>query len=396
MPSSIHRPPQLFRIAIILLSISLISCSQTTQQFSLNSGWDSFSGFWDDERPIQQEVVKKKKLINPFLAGLSEDEIRKVKNEAWRVYGLHWNGVATRSRYVRQPLIETLDHYGYPRELQMVPVVESSYDPYAYSSVGAAGLWQLMPVTAGDLKIKSDRYFDGRRDIRTSTRGAAKYLTRQYRRFGSWEMAFAAYHLGPSAVQRRLDRRPWTPADGLRKMPLPPITKTYIRHILGLIALHEEGRLSFPKPYPTENITVQAPFDIDALQQKAELPKNQIFRFNPQLALNHYMDKKPKTLVLRISKIRVHKVKQSIPKTPTKHMSVGIEKGENLYQISRRYNTSVRLVRANNPGIKVQLQADIKLRLPLKLVKRKGAEENPMIKPISKTRMVASNSGTHI
>jgi len=385
----------LFRATIVILAMSLISCSQT-QQMSLKDGWGSFGSFWGDEKPVQQVAVKKTEPINPFLAGLSESEIKKLRDEAWRVYGLHWKGVATRSRYVRQPLIETLDAHGYPRELQMVPVVESSYDPYAYSSVGASGLWQLMPMTASDLKVKSDRYFDGRRDIRSSTRGAAKYLTRQYRRFGNWEMAFAAYHLGPSAVQRRLDRRPWKPTDGLRSMPLPPITKTYIRHILGLIILHKEGLVSFPAPYATESITVQAPFDIDALQQKAELPTNQIFRFNPELKLNHYLDAEPTTLKLRISKTRINKVRKNLPSNPTEHMAVTVAKGESLYQISRRYNTTARLVRANNPGINTQLANTTKLRLPLKVVKRKGAEENPMIKPVSRQKMVADNSGTRI
>jgi len=385
----------IFRATIILLSMSLISCTQS-QQMSLKGDWSPFSSFWENEKPVQQEVVKQPKKTNPFLAGLSDAEIKKVKDEAWRLYGRHWKGVAKRSQYVRQPLIETLDRYGYPRELQMVPVVESSYDPYAYSSVGASGLWQLMPVTASDLKIKSDQYLDGRRDIRSSTRGAAKYLTRQYRRFGSWEMAFAAYHLGPTAVQRRLDRRPWKPEDGLRAMPLPPITKTYIRHILGLIALHEEGLLSFPKPFATENITVQIPVDIDLLQQKSGLPKNQIFRLNPKLVLNHYLYQKPKTLVLRISKIRINRVKESIRNNPAKQMSVTIVKSESLYQISRRYNTSIRLVRANNPGITMHPEAGQKIVLPFNVVKRSGAEANPMIKPVSRAKLLADNSAARI
>ncbi len=367
----------------MMATMSLISCAQF-QQPEVNA-----------EKTVQQKTVQVKQ-SNQFLVNLTDREIKNLKNEAWHVYGKHWKPVATRSQYVRQPLIETLDRYNYPRELQMVPVVESSYDPYAYSTVGAAGLWQLMPVTASELNIQNSKYFDGRREIRTSTRAAAKYLTRQYRRFGNWEMALAAYHLGPTAVQRRLDRRPWKPADGLRAMPLPPITKTYIRHIIGLIALHEDGLISFPKPFRTETLKVQTPIDIDALQAKAELPENQIFRFNPELRLNQYVDRKPKTLTLRISKSRVKKVKESIASTTRSHMTITIAKGESLDEISNRYNTSVQLVRANNPGIEVPLEAGQELRLPVKLIKRLDAEENPMLKPVSKQKMMADNSGPRI
>ncbi|OIO68957.1 MAG: lytic murein transglycosylase [Zetaproteobacteria bacterium CG1_02_53_45] len=319
-----------------------------------------------------------------------------MKNEAWQAYGRHWKPVASRSQYVRQPLIETLDHFGYPRELQMVPVVESSYDPYVISSVGATGLWQLMPETASDLDVNQNKYFDGRRDIRASTRAAAKYLTRQYRRFGNWEMALAAYHLGPTAVQRRLDRHPWKPADGLRTMPLPPITKTYIRQIIGLIALQKDGLISFPKPFATETIKVQTPIDINALQEKAELPEHQIFRLNPKLRLNQYVDGKPETLSLRISKSRLQKVKQSLASTSNNHMQVTVASGENLDDISKRYNTSIQQVRASNPDIEVPLKAGQKLRLPVKLIKRFEAEGNPMLKPVSRQKLVADNSGPRI
>ena len=316
----------------------------------MDSAWPSFSNLWNsDEKAELAEQQRLKKLIeadienrenrSQFLAGLSDHEVESIKKEAWREYGRFWRGVATRSRYVRQPLIETLDKVGAPRELQMVPVVESSYNPYVVSSVGATGLWQLMPVTADDMRVKSDRYFDGRRDIKSSTKGAAKYLTKQYRRFGNWPMAFAAYHLGPNAVQRRLNRRPWQPEDGLKKMPLPPITKTYIRHIIGLIALHDEGSLHFPEPFATKTVKLQTPVDLAHLQELAELPKDQIFRFNPQLKFGQYYDGKPQTIYVRISRVRLKSLKPHISE-PNTHLTIKVGKGENLEMISQRFRTS--------------------------------------------------------
>ena len=377
------------RLSVILLALmTLISCSQVNK-LNLNSEWFSLSPAWNDDKIIEQAMQKefekdvesnKKVEINQFLVGLSERETDSIKREAWTEYGLFWRGVSTRSRYVRQPLLETLDELDAPRELQMVPVVESSYNPYVVSSVGATGLWQLMPETAADMKVKSDTYFDGRRDIRSSTRGAAKYLSKQYRRFGNWPMALAAYHLGPTAVQRRLDRRPWKPEDGLKKMPLPPITKTYIRHILGLIALHDEGEISFPEPYRTQTILLQTPVDIADLQELAELPTNQIFRFNPKLKLNQYYDGKPQLLSLRISQVRLKKLQQHIPEEPIEYLTITVAKGDNIGAISHRFNTSMRTILADNPGIALWPKAGSKLRIHVKLMQQMNPENNPMVK----------------
>ena len=378
---------KLLRYILTLLSLALItSCTQHQTLTTLNSSWSTLSNIWHSEASIQQPTNHKPLELesniqtNAFLVGLSEREINSIKREAWSVYGTFWRGVAGRSRYVRQPLLETLKATNSPIELQMVPVVESSYDPYVVSSVGATGLWQLMPETADDMHVKSDRYFDGRRDIRSSTKGAAKYLAKQYRRFGNWPMAFAAYHLGPNAVQRRLDRRAWKPEDGLRALPLPPITKTYIRHIIGLIALHEAGEISFPEPFPTTTMTLQTPIDLAQLHEKSKLQKNQIFRFNPQLKLNQYYDGKPQTLELRISQIRVKSLQMHLPSEPVKHLTVVVAKGESMNRISKRFSASLFTLVSANPGIRMWPEAGTHLRIPIELMKRINPQNNPMVK----------------
>jgi len=372
------------RFIFMLLSLTLITSCAQLQTPGINRDWSSLTTLWGSDNNIESTQAQVMNSVespaNPFLAGLTDREIGSIKREAWSVYGTFWRGVAGRSRYVRQPLLETLAASGAPRALQMVPVVESSYDPYVVSSVGATGLWQLMPETADDMDVKSDHYIDGRRDIRSSTRGAAKYLTKQYRRFGNWPMAFAAYHLGPSAVQRRLNRRPWQPEDGLKKMPLPPITKTYIRHIIGLIALHEQGGISFPEPFPTQTMTLHTPVDIAQLQKISELPKNQIFRFNPKLKLNQYYDGKPQTLQLRISQIRVKKLQQHIPAGPVDHLTLEVAKGESIGRISKRFRTSPLKIMSANPGISMWPKAGTRLRIPVALMKQAIPQDNPMVK----------------
>jgi len=347
---------------------------------------------YDPQQAVPKEMAELSQIkpINPFLAGLTTEEIRQVKKEALRTYGRDWRVIGIRSQYVRAPLLEALDEINAPQELQIIPVVESSYNPYAESEVGASGLWQLMPQTADDLRIKTTKYFDGRRDIAASTKGAAKFLMRQHRRFGNWPMAFASYHLGPAAVQRRLDRRPWSPGDGLKRMPLPPITKTYIRHILGLIALHEEGRLEFPEPYPTKTIQVQAPVDLAELHEKSNLPEHQIFRFNPKLALAQYYGDKTTKLTLRISLKRVPAIKKHLPEEPPEYTTITVQAGETMQDICNTYGASINTIRKANPGLPpVRLVTGQKIRIPTQLLSDAHAESNPLAKP--DPTMLASN-----
>ena len=373
------------------MGIGMSACAQLPKFSDLSGSGSAVVVVEPQPKALKEQAAPAEvKPVSPFLAGLTPEEIKKIKREALRTYGRDWRVIGVRSQYVRAPLLGALDEIKAPRELQLIPVVESSYNPYAESEAGASGLWQLMPRTADDLRIKTSKYFDGRRDIAASTKGAAKFLMRQHRRFGNWPMALASYHLGPAAVQRRLDRRPWTPANGLRRMPLPPITKTYIRHILGLIALQEEGRLAFPEPFPTRTIQVQAPVDLAELHEKSNLPAHQIFRFNPKLALAQYYGDKTEKLTLRISLRRVPAIKKHLPEEPPEYTTITVQAGETMEDICSTYGTTIRTVREANPELPpVRLVAGQRLRIPSRLLNDTHAEANPLAKPAP--TMVASN-----
>jgi len=339
-------------------------------------------------QPVENITVKQ--TTTPFLRGLSEQEIESVKAEAMRVYVQDWERIAKRSRYVRQPLIQTLKQNHAPMELQMIPVVESSYNPYAQSEVGATGLWQLMPGTATDLRIKSNNKIDGRRDIESSTRGAARFLLKQHEHFGNWPLAFAAYHLGPNGVQRRIDRHPWKNGDGLNKLPLPPITKTYIRHILGLIALQQDGTISFPAPYPTSTITIHSPVDLERLHAAAGLPKNQLFRFNPQLVRMQYFQDRPKNLSLRISQSRLARVNNIISTRSSNKLNIHVLRGELVRDISKHYRVSVYALKKANPKLAKGIRHGMRLRIPVKDLTRARVADNPLVQP--EPKMLADNA----
>ena len=95
-----------------------------------------------------------------------------------------------------------LDLHDMPRELKYLPMVESSLVPYAVSYSGAAGLWQFVSGTGRHFGLIIDKYLDERKDPYKSTEAAVKYLKKLHKRFGSWELALAAYNCGPTRLSR--------------------------------------------------------------------------------------------------------------------------------------------------------------------------------------------------
>jgi membrane-bound lytic murein transglycosylase D len=95
----------------------------------------------------------------------------------------------------------TFERMGLPRELAALPHVESSFNPYAYSKVGAAGMWQFMRST-GRRFLRIDGVIDERLDPYRSTEAAGRFLEQNYIVLGSWPLALTAYNHGPGGMRR--------------------------------------------------------------------------------------------------------------------------------------------------------------------------------------------------
>src|SRR5450432_2005152 len=104
-------------------------------------------------------------------------------------------------RYMYHVVTE-VEARGMPLEFALLPVVESAYEPFAYSSSRAAGLWQFIPSTGVRFGLKQDWWYDGRRDVIESTRAALDYLQALHDQFdGNWLLAIAAYNVGENSVR---------------------------------------------------------------------------------------------------------------------------------------------------------------------------------------------------
>ncbi|MGH8299016.1 MAG: transglycosylase SLT domain-containing protein, partial [Steroidobacteraceae bacterium] len=110
-----------------------------------------------------------------------------------------------RSGAWQKDIASVLKAEGLPPELAALPLVESSYNPRAYSKVGAAGLWQFMPST-GRRFMRIDRAIDDRMDPFRATDAAAQLLAYNHRILGTWPLALTAYNHGVAGVRRAVQK----------------------------------------------------------------------------------------------------------------------------------------------------------------------------------------------
>jgi membrane-bound lytic murein transglycosylase D len=138
------------------------------------------------------------------------------------------------ARYMHH-IIEEVEKRGLPTEIVLLPIIESAFNPQAYSRAHASGMWQFIPSTGKNFGLKQDFLTDNRRDVLLSTNAALDYLTKLYGMFNSWELAFAAYNCGEGCVGRAIvyNQRRGLPTDFVN-LRLPNETKAYVPKLIAV------------------------------------------------------------------------------------------------------------------------------------------------------------------
>ncbi len=314
--------------------------------------------------------------VDPLLEGISPEDIEMAKAQTRRNYRHSWKTIGIRSRYVRQRLLSTLEELDAPLSLQVLPAVESTYDPYALSPAGALGLWQLMPRTAYVLGVRSEKEKNGRRNINDATSAAVRYLQKMYQRFNSWPLAIAAYNMGPYAVVKRLRKKSWKASDGLENMPIPTGTRAYVQHVIGLAALLQDETFDFPEPVQTRVLTIDSPVDIERLAQISGMAKDEIFRFNPSLNQAQYLHK---TIKIHVPVSIFETMQKNIARAGPTYVNQTIKDGDNLWDIARSHNTSVKTLKSLNRNMGKYLRIGQRLKVPANRLAQAVADHNPLL-----------------
>jgi membrane-bound lytic murein transglycosylase D len=134
-----------------------------------------------------------------------------------------------RSQKYLYHIVEEVQKRGMPTEIALLPMVESAFNPKAYSTSKASGIWQFIPSTGKNFGLKQTWWVDNRRDVMAATDAALTYLQKLHVMFGTWDLALAAYNAGEGTVMRAIERnrKNGLPTD-YQSLNLPAETKNYV------------------------------------------------------------------------------------------------------------------------------------------------------------------------
>ena len=254
---------------------------------------------------------------------------------------------------------------GVPEELAVLPHVESSFQLGAYSSAGAAGIWQFTRST-GRRYMEVGYEVDERRDPIVAAYAAAKLLKFNYEQLDSWPLAITAYNHGANGMKRAKRRHGddiVKVIDNYRSRTFGFASKNFFSEFMAALEVSRNPQQYFPgvvmyEPVGFSEIPIEDYVHISTLEKHFEVSREKIAEYNPSLRLPVISGKKriPKNYLLKIptdSNLNPDELYASIPENLkfTKQVRVRwytVRRGDNLSTIARRLRTSVRKLKQMN------------------------------------------------
>jgi len=191
------------------------------------------------------------------------------------------------------PVIDSVlkKHGDIPAEIALLPLLESGFDPMAVSRSRATGLWQFLKGTAQRLGLRIDSWTDERRDIEKSTEAAIRHLRYLYARFGSWDLALAAYNSGCGSISRTMTKTGAKDYWSLRNSGvLSTETSQYVARYAALIIIYRHmkilgisGEISMPEAEEYSRVILSEPVDTSRICRDYAIDPEFIRRYNPEL-----------------------------------------------------------------------------------------------------------------
>ncbi|BBH52692.1 hypothetical protein JCM31447_11330 [Fluviispira sanaruensis] len=272
-----------------------------------------------------------------------------------------------RSRSVIPEMESTLELHGLPKDLVYLSMIESGYSPKALSSAGAVGLWQFMPATGREYGLKINDYVDERRNIKKSTKAAARYLTKLYNMFGGWHLATASYNVGPGRVQKTL--RNYGEDSSFFELTSMGVvnreTADYVpKLIAAMIISKNPDKFGFditsaPIPAQTKSIELARSISLSDLARSLNVDKNVLESLNPELRLGitpppHATSGGKFELEVPASKYDMALASiDMLPNAPTQYMlAAKIRRRESVASFAARYRIKTAVVLSANSHLK--------------------------------------------
>ncbi|WP_245770411.1 lytic transglycosylase [Marinospirillum alkaliphilum] len=318
---------------------------------------------WQD--PVLPEYDLWDRLRANFAMDISSNDPRVLAEMAWyRRHPGYMDRVAQRASRYMFHVIEEIERRGLPGELALLPIVESAYDPFAYSHGRASGMWQFIPGTARHFGLENNWWYDGRRDILASTDAALTYLTQLNRRFDDWHLALASYNAGGGNVNRALRHNRNAGGNGTfwELNTLPAETRAYVPKMVALARLIADPEAnginltSIPnRPYFVA-VDTNGQIDLALAAELADISMNELYLLNPGFSQWATSPEGPHRLLVPVesAELLAANLADLPPRQRMSWQRYRVQQGDSLLTVSRRFNTTPSMIRDAN-----QLRGDI-------------------------------------
>jgi len=376
---------QKFLILLFLVQVFILSaCSLSSPRDDVSIARQSSTDIESETHDLNVKVIPEKSKSNSYPATTEENEqLISQETDVWERIGsnliltrnisekttaskLAWfarnqaylDRVSGRAEPYLHYIVEELEKRNMPLDLALLPIVESAYNPFAYSRSRASGIWQFIPGTGRLYGLKQNWWYDGRRDIIAATDAALNYLQKLHQEFDSdWLLALAAYNSGEGNVGRaiRRNKKAGKPIDFF-SLKLPRETRGYVPSLLAVAEI-----VANPSKYkialkPINNIQhfkqvdIGSQIDLATAAELSELSIEELYTLNPGFNRWATDPNGPHQLLIPIKKAAAfeNKLASLSSDKRIKWQQHKIKKGESLGRIATRYRTDVSTLKQIN------------------------------------------------
>ena len=282
------------------------------------------------------------------------------QHERWFVENVEFReAMLDRAKLYLYYIVEEVEKRGMPMEIALLPAIESAYKPYAYSRARASGLWQFIPSTGKLYGLKSNWWYDGRRDVVAATRAALDYLQKLHNDFdGDWHLAIAAYNAGEGRIMRAIqyNRRKGLPTSYEHLRQLKPETKHYVPKLFAMVHLIADPAkfgitlADIPnEPYFT-TVHTDAQIDLGVVARLTGMETDDLHHINAGYMRWATHPDGPHQLLVPVDKkdALLAGLENLEDKDRVQWRHHEVRKGETLHGIARRYGVTVDVIKTAN------------------------------------------------
>jgi len=254
-----------------------------------------------------------------------------------------------------------LNEKGLPSDLVWLCLIESGFNPNAYSWARAMGPWQFIASTGKQYGLKRNWWYDERRDFVKSTYAACDYLTFLYNKFGAWSLALAGYNGGEGRVEKAIQKHN---TDNFWELKLRKQTEDYVPLYMAATIIAKEPEkygfdVEYEDPIQFDTVEINQPMDLKKIAKIVGTSLETIKELNPELLRGVTPPHCP-GYKLRIPSGTKELFGQNLKENPSK-LSSGlfvehkVKKGETLSYISNEYGVPVSVIMEANALTKKQM-----------------------------------------